>query len=265
MSTFTAKTAGPGGDSYSRCGANFSASTGTREPPRRRNAGTVQPNMYPATYVASLTSASCSDFAVYPTGQAGSASAANIIAYNNLYVGAGACQPTDPTVYWAYNTGAYAVTTSPILSLDGKQIAFIESNGTTASLVLLKWAPSPTPPTGVKGTFLTGQNDCLLITSGTVTAADVGMQISGAGIPANDTIVGVTGPGVTLAAATTAAATLPETLTITAETVTTPGVAPSCVERHLSVLHGPVHDHCGLYQQQERHALSAVLRFRRRG
>ena len=49
-------------------------------------------------------------------------------------------QPDVPTVYWAYNTGAYAVTTSPILSLDGKQVAFMESNGTTANLVILKWA-----------------------------------------------------------------------------------------------------------------------------
>jgi hypothetical protein len=32
------------------------------------------------------------------------------------------------------------VTTSPVISLDGKQIAFIESNGTTASVVLIKWA-----------------------------------------------------------------------------------------------------------------------------
>jgi hypothetical protein len=94
--------------------------------------------MYPALYVASYTSASCSDFAVYPTGQAGSANAANIIAYSNLYTGG--CTAPVPSVYWAYNTGPYAVTTSPILSVDGKQIAFIESNGTTASLVLIKWA-----------------------------------------------------------------------------------------------------------------------------
>src|ERR1019366_6069143 len=96
---------------------------------------------YPAVYVASFTSASCSDFAVYPTGQAGSSTAANIIAYDNLYAtGSGATCSGGPSVNWAYNTGAYAVTTSPILSADGKQIAFIESNGATASLVLIKWA-----------------------------------------------------------------------------------------------------------------------------
>jgi hypothetical protein len=138
--TFTAKSVGPGGNSYSVAEASFSAFTGTGSLSGGQIA-TVQPNMYPATYVASLTGASCSDFAVYPTGQAGSSTAANIIAYDNLYAtGAGAPCSGGPSVLWAYNTGAYAVTTSPILSVDGKQIAFIESNGTTASLVLIKWA-----------------------------------------------------------------------------------------------------------------------------
>jgi hypothetical protein len=107
---------------------------------------TVQPNAAPAMYGASMTTASCAnDFVVYPTGQAGGASAATIVAYNNMYVGAGGCETTDPTVYWAYNTDSgYSATTSPILSLDGTQVAFIESNGTTAELVLLKWASSTT-------------------------------------------------------------------------------------------------------------------------
>jgi hypothetical protein len=225
--TFTAKTAGPGGDSYSVAEANFSAFTGAGN--LLGGVATVQPNMYPALYAASYTSASCSDFAAYPTGQAGSAGAANIIAYDNLYVGTGACEPTNPTVYWAYNTGAYAVTTSPILSVDGKQIAFMESNGATASLVLIKWAASPTPPTGVKGTFSSGSTT-VTITTGTVTPSDVGMQISGTDIPANDTIASVTGnpaTSITLAAATTGTVSTAEALTITAEALTTPGVPPT--------------------------------------
>ena len=139
--TVTATTAGPGGNSIGipETLSNFTWANGATTLSGGEIA-TVQPNMWPAVYGASLTSASCSDFAVYPTGQAGSSTAANIIAYDNLYVGAGACEPAKPTVYWAYNTGAYAVTTSPILSVDGKQIAFIESNGATASLVLIKWA-----------------------------------------------------------------------------------------------------------------------------
>ena len=187
-------------------------------------AGQVQPNMYPGKYSFSITTASCStDFVVYPTGVAGAGAAASIIAYNNLY--SGCTTGTVPSVYWAYNTGG-TISTSPIISLDGTQLAFIQSSGTTATLVLLKWAPSPTPPTGVKGTFI-NNSTTVFITTGTVTTADVGMQISGTGIPANDTIVGVSGPTVTLATATTANSTGAETLTITAETGTTPGVAPT--------------------------------------
>jgi len=51
-----------------------------------------------------------------------------------------------PTVVWAYNTGG-TVKTSPVLSIDGSQVAFVHSgvSGTTAaSLVLLKWASSIT-------------------------------------------------------------------------------------------------------------------------
>jgi hypothetical protein len=54
------------------------------------------------------------------------------------------------------------------------------------------------------------------------------MQISAAGIPANDTIVSVSGPVVTLATATTANSTSGgEPFTIKAEALTTPGVAPT--------------------------------------
>lgn len=103
---------------------------------------TVEPNAFPAKYGASLTSASCSDFVVYPTGQPGSSSAATIIAYTNLYSG---CGGTVPKVAWAYNTGdGYAVTTSPTLSLDGSEVIFVESNGTNSELVALAWALSTT-------------------------------------------------------------------------------------------------------------------------
>jgi Ice-binding-like len=48
---------------------------------------------------------------------------------------------TLPSVYWAYNTGGQ-ILTSPVLSLDGTQIAFAQSVGGVGSLVLLKWAAS---------------------------------------------------------------------------------------------------------------------------
>ena len=103
---------------------------------------TVQPNTFPAKYGASLTGASCGDFIIYPTGMTGSASAASIVAYNNLYSSCSANGPV-PSEYWAYNTGD-AATTSPVLSLDGSQAAYMQSNGTSASLVLLKWAAGGT-------------------------------------------------------------------------------------------------------------------------
>ena len=78
-----------------------------------------------------------------------------IIAFNQLYqgTGAGACNGSwnqngatkAPNVMWAYNGGdGYVVETSPVLSYEdgGKQVAFIQRNGSTGTLqlVLLKWA-----------------------------------------------------------------------------------------------------------------------------
>jgi hypothetical protein len=105
----------------------------------------VQPNAYPAKYGASLTTASCAnDFVVYPTGQLGETNAATIVAYNNVY---SSCTGTVPSVYWAYNTGVgYSVSTAPVFSWDGTQVAFIQSNATSSQLVLVKWAV-PTNPT----------------------------------------------------------------------------------------------------------------------
>ncbi len=111
---------------------------------------------YPAKYSLSTTTASCNDYVVFPTGAAGSSSQATIAAFNNIYVGTGGCSG-GPTVYWAYNTpaaGSYAATAnlSPVISLDGKQVAFIESanpgSGTTAYLVLLTMANSGGTVTG---------------------------------------------------------------------------------------------------------------------
>ena len=108
---------------------------------------TVDADSYPAKYsftVSTPTQAvNCAggtapDFVVYNTGLAGSTTQASIIAYDNLY--ASPCTGNVPQVYWAYNTGG-TITTSVVLSLDGKQVAFMHNNnGSGASLVLLKWA-----------------------------------------------------------------------------------------------------------------------------
>jgi hypothetical protein len=175
--------------------------------------GTVQPNAYPAKWGPSLTAGSCQyDYVAYPTGTAGSASAASIVAYYNLY---SPCGGSVPSIYWAFNTGG-TISTSPILSLDGTQVAFIQVSGTDASLVLLK------PFFTVQGTVTAGSNT-VTITSGTVTSADIGMQISGPGVPVGDTVSSVSGSTVTMATAANASYTA-ETLDITAVpgTVNTP-------------------------------------------
>jgi len=146
----TAATAGTGGNSISvvASSSTFDLFSTTATNLSGGTTATVQPNAYPAKYGVSLTSASCSDFVIYPTGQAGGTSAADMVAYDNLYAtGTGAPCSGGPSVDWAYNTGG-TVTTSPVLSEDGSQVAFMQVSGTTASLVLLKWAASTTESIG---------------------------------------------------------------------------------------------------------------------
>jgi hypothetical protein len=94
--------------------------------------------------VANCASAATPDFVVYSTGLTGSATQASLIAYDNLYTG---CSGTVPQVYWAYDTGGQ-IMTSPVLSLDGTQLAFVQTAGGIGSLVLLKWAASTTATVG---------------------------------------------------------------------------------------------------------------------
>lgn len=111
--------------------------------------------VYPAKFSFDISSANCGtasspDFVVYGTSLAGSATQASIAAFDNLYTG---CGGTVPTVFWAYNTGG-TIITSVAFSLDGKEVAFVQTTGTTASLVILKWAPS----TGTLGAPATPTN-----------------------------------------------------------------------------------------------------------
>lgn len=89
-----------------------------------------------------------------------------IVAFDNLYTG---CTGTVPSTYWAYNTGTTeSVVTSPTLSADGTQVAFIQSVGAgAANLVLLRWAAnsgtvaSPAPPaTETPTTYYNGGTGC---------------------------------------------------------------------------------------------------------
>ena len=99
---------------------------------------------FPAKYSFKVTTATCGsslnpDFVVFSTGLAGSASQASVAAYDNLY--SGCTSGAVPSTYWAYNTGG-TILTSPVFSQDGSQVAFVQTNGGSGELVLLKWAPS---------------------------------------------------------------------------------------------------------------------------
>ena len=90
------------------------------------------------------------DYVIFPTNLAGAtAGQASVIAYRNLYAGAGSpfCGVANPTVYWSYNTNFDnvgtatngTVQTSPVISLDGTKVAFVETRTGGAILHLLKW------------------------------------------------------------------------------------------------------------------------------
>ncbi len=113
------------------------------------------PGVYPAKFSFSSTTASCTDFVVYPSDVAGSATAPSIVAYTNLYSGCGTTTPNNPApnVLWAVNLNAGTVQTSPALSLDGTQVAFVATIGGVANLVVLD-APS-TPPGVLVSTITT--------------------------------------------------------------------------------------------------------------
>lgn len=112
------------------------------------SAGTPGAGNYAAKYSFSLTTANCAsasqpDYVVFSTGLLGTGAQASIVAYDNIYSG---CTAPVPRIYWAYNTGGL-ILTSPVISLDGTQIAFVETSGSptgNAGLVLLKWKASTT-------------------------------------------------------------------------------------------------------------------------
>ena len=117
-------------------------------------AGVPGAGNYPAKFSFSTTTANCStDYVVYSTGLIGSGTQSSVVAFNNLYTTG--CTGAVPAVYWAYNTGGL-ILTSPVLSLKGDQVAFVQTSNTLppgqASLVVLKWKASATETVGAPGT-----------------------------------------------------------------------------------------------------------------
>ena len=113
-------------------------------------AGAMGLTTFPAKYSFTTATASCAnDYVAFSTGILGTASQATIAAYKNLYT---PCGGTVPTVAWQYNTAGDSFL-SPVLSLDGTQVAYVQYVCTAncgdsdevdlSSLVVLKWASSP--------------------------------------------------------------------------------------------------------------------------
>jgi hypothetical protein len=121
---------------------------------------TLGPTVYPAkfSFDVNATPDCANDFVVFPTATGGfpgsTGSGASLVAFNNLYAGpgpTGIC-PTplapaiQPSVLFAYNTATTILgkaNQSPALSLDGKKIAFVESNdgfsGNYTAFHVLTW------------------------------------------------------------------------------------------------------------------------------
>ena len=139
---------------------------------------------YPAKWSFATGSESCTgDFVIYPTGQAGATAQATILAYYNLY---SECGGTVPEVDWQYNTGTGStVSLAPAFSADGSQVAFIQSNGTSASLVLLRYKLITTG-SGTLSTLTSQSSAANYYNSGTGCTAPCVYTIALSGTP-NDT------------------------------------------------------------------------------
>jgi hypothetical protein len=162
---------------------------------------TVGAGNYPAKFsffpnaTPNCGNTSTPDFVVYNTSVLGTTSQASIVAYDNLYSSCPATLQGIPSVYWAFNTSG-TVKTSPVLSLTGSQVIFVQTPMSgSAQLVLLSWAATPAGRS-VTGKVTSGSKN-FTVSAGTLTSMDVGAVMTGTGIPAGDTIATVTGTGIT--------------------------------------------------------------------
>jgi hypothetical protein len=131
--------------------------------------GHVAANMFPAKYRFDTGGTpSCTlDYVVYGLNVAGATnSQANIVGIDNLYSGnpSGLCG-ANPTVEWGYNgsTAGGSVLTSPVISLDGTKIAYVESAASSSVFHILTWGPSQ--GTVTKSVAPTMPNSCTAATS----------------------------------------------------------------------------------------------------
>jgi hypothetical protein len=122
----------------------------------------------PAVYTANYAVPSCSnDFAVYTINAAaavGKPGQANLVGLRNLYTngaGTGFCSGTNPSFLFSYAIGTGGSPLSPVPSLNGTKIAWVENRTAThAYLHVTTWVAnqgaSATYPAAVNGIFLNG-------------------------------------------------------------------------------------------------------------
>lgn len=134
--------------------------------------GSVPRNMFPAKYSFDIGSQDCnSDYLLLGLTVA-SGTQANLVGINNLYTNAvPPCNGGSPWVAFAYNTVTHTggqIKTSPVLSEDGKKVAFVESTGSASYFhVLVLPYPIPVPPSQT-GTVLSPQTPTSCTTPTTV-------------------------------------------------------------------------------------------------
>lgn len=120
--------------------------------------GRLQPGQYPAKWQSDPTlPPSCTtDFVIYGLNVSGvTGGQPSIVGLKNLYSGGAnpLCGGAQPVFLFSYNTNTIAngrILTSPVLSLDGKKVAFVETNTTagarTSTLHVLKIPTSGSQP-----------------------------------------------------------------------------------------------------------------------
>jgi hypothetical protein len=142
-------------------------------------AGSVAQNQYPAKYSFDInaTPDCANDFVVFGLNVAGvTAGQANLVALNQLYRGSsptGLCGTGTAAVMWAYNTSTVAlgvVRTSPVLSLNGTKIAFVESGNTSSIFHVLEWATGAGNGTSATSSAVPGTGNSAAMTSLTYAA-----------------------------------------------------------------------------------------------
>ena len=113
--------------------------------------GYVPQNQFPAKYQFGIGTENCNTDYVLLGLTVTSGTQANLVGLNNLYTsGTTPCNGGSPWVAFAYNTVTQSggqIKTSPVLSTDGKKVAFVESTASGSYFhVLVLPNPIPTPP-----------------------------------------------------------------------------------------------------------------------